>query len=111
MEHLVNMSQPAEVAIGATGVPAILQCVRTILSTVKGSVPLDRDFGVSATFLDNPLPEAMAAYTGEVVDEVERQEPRVVVTQVEFQARVGEAMDGRLYPVVRVKIKEGVLDG
>lgn len=37
-----------------TEVVEILQNVRTILATRKGSVPLDRDFGLSWQYLDAP---------------------------------------------------------
>ncbi len=111
MQALVDMTQSTGLTVGATGVAAILQCVRVILSTIKGTVPLDRDFGISAAYLDTPLPEAMAAFIGEIVDAVEAQEPRVDVSSVTFKAKADEAMEGRLYPVVQVSIKEDALDG
>ena len=91
---------------GATSITAILQNVRNILSTTRGTVPLDRTFGIRQTFLDKPQAEAMALFTGEVIAEVEKQEPRVRVLRVEFAARTSEAADGRLYPVVTLEIKE-----
>lgn len=94
---------------GATGIAEILQNVRNILSTTKGTVPLDRTFGIRQTFLDRPQAEAMALFTGEVIAEVEKQEPRVRVLRVEFKPRTNDApetVDGRLYPVVTLEIKE-----
>jgi len=108
MEFLVDTRLSASIVIGATGIEEILQNVRTILTTIKETVPFDRDFGISATYLDRPLPEAMAAHTGEVTEEVEKQEPRVSVVSVEFLPKVNDAMEGRVYPVVRVRIKDGV---
>lgn len=93
---------------GATGVAEILQNVRNILSTTRGTVPLDRTFGITQTFLDRPQAEAMALFTGEVIAEVEKQEPRVRVMRVEFLPRAAEAADGRLYPAVTLEIKEAV---
>ena len=92
------------VEIGAVGVAEVLQNVRIILSTIKGSVPLDREFGVSAAFLDQPLPAAKAKLTAEIVEAVERHEPRAKVTSVTWGENPGEAMDGRLFPKVRVYI-------
>ena len=91
--------------LGATGVLRIMQRVRTILSTVKGSVPLDRDFGVDATALDRPLPVAMALLTAGVVAALDEHEPMVKVLSVYFKedARTG---DGELLPVVRLEIEE-----
>jgi phage baseplate assembly protein W len=105
MEFILDTTLPAEVVIGATGVTEILQNVRTIVSTIKGSVPLDRDFGVSASFLDSPTPEAMAAFTGEAIDEIEKQEPRCSVVSVDFKPLAEAAMDGRLFPVIRIAIE------
>ena len=47
MELTVDMSVPAPVEIGATGLRGLAQEIRTALATRKGSVPLDRDFGLS----------------------------------------------------------------
>jgi len=91
---------------GATGTQEILQNVRNILSTTKGTVPLDRTFGIRQTFLDRPQGEAMALFTGEVIAEVEKQEPRVRVLSVEFLPRTAEAMDGRLFPVVMLILED-----
>lgn len=105
MDFIVDTGQPAAVVVGASGVEEILQNVRTILTTIRGTVPLDRTFGVPITFLDRPLPEAMAEYTGAAIDEIETREPRCTVVRVDFQPRQAEAMDGRLYPVVRIAIR------
>ena len=81
----------------------ILQNVKTILTTPKGSVPLDRDFGLDTTLLDAPIPVAQARYTGEIVEAVEKDEPRVKVEQVSFD---GDGEDGKLNVKVRVSIKD-----
>lgn len=81
----------------------ILQNVRTILSTPKFSVPLAREFGVSATTLDNPLPAAMARLTAEIVAAVRKWEPRADVTQVTYE---GDAQEGVLRPKVRMRIND-----
>ena len=105
---VVDTSKPAPIVICATGVESVLQQVRMVLTTIKGTVPLDRTFGLIMTFLDRPLPHAMAEYTGEVIAEVQTQVPGVTVYKVEFKPDESGAMDGRLYPVVTVTIKEGV---
>ena len=109
MELIVDTTQPAPIVIGETGVAEILQNVRIILSTIRGTVPLDREFGVSLNVIDLPQPEAMAAYRGEAVQAVEKYEPRVSVVSVDFKAKPDDAMDGRLFPVVRVRIKDGAI--
>lgn len=65
----------------------ILQNVRTILATRKGSVPLDRDLGLSWEHLDKPYPVARSLMTAAVIEAVESYEPRVRVESVEFEGR------------------------
>lgn len=79
----------------------ILQNVRTILTTPKYSVPLDRTFGLSTTMLDAPIPVAQARLTAEIISAIHLYEPRVRVTKVLYQ---GDAMDGVIRPTVRVRI-------
>lgn len=78
----------------------IFQNIRTILSTPKGSVPLDRDFGIDLSYLDSPTPVTKAKLTTEIIAAVKRYEPRVSVTAISF---TGD-MDGKLKPVVEVRI-------
>lgn len=89
------------VDLGVTGVGEILQNVRTIITTAKFSVPLDREFGMNATMLDLPLPVAKAKITSEIITAVHKWEPRVQVTKVFFD---GDGLDGKLVPKVRVTI-------
>jgi phage baseplate assembly protein W len=80
----------------------IMQNVRTILTTPKYSVPLDRRFGVNIDILDSPLPKAMAVLQAEIITAVRRYEPRCRVIKVSFDGD----MDGKLIPKVRIKIDE-----
>ena len=91
----------------SNAVSEILQNIRMILSTPKYSVPLDRDFGVNATMLDEPLPVAQARLTAEIIAAIERWEPRAQVTKVSYaDTTTGDANDGVLRPRVRVRIIE-----
>lgn len=82
----------------------ILQNVRTILATRKGSVPLDRDLGITWEHLDKPYPVARSLMTAAVIEAVETYEPRVRVESVEFEGTESEAMDGLIRPRVIVYI-------
>jgi len=79
----------------------VLQNVKTILTTVKYSVPLDREFGISATMLDDPMPVAQAKLSAEIVMAIRRWEPRARVVEVKYE---GDGMDGILRPKVRLEI-------
>ncbi|MEG1413466.1 MAG: GPW/gp25 family protein [Acidaminococcaceae bacterium] len=86
----------------ATELEEILQNVRTILTTKKYTVPLDRGFGMNAELLDAPLPYAEGMLTAEIIETVEKYEPRVKVTKVTY---TGDGEAGRLVPSVRVVIE------
>lgn len=98
---------PAGIVIGASGLEEIIQNVRTIIATARGTVPLDRDFGVSAALVDDPTPSAMARFSSDIVDAVETYEPRVKVVGISW--RDSDALDGKLQPAIRIKIREGVI--
>lgn len=82
----------------------IYQNIATILKTIKGTVPLDRDFGVDGSYIDLPMPMAKGQWQAEIIDAIERDEPRVRVLSVDFQENSIDAMDGILSPVVTVEI-------
>ena len=86
MELTVDMSVPASVEIGATGLRGLAQEIRTALATRKGSVPLDRDFGLSWELVDLPLPESRPLLVAEIGRGLERCVPRIRVKSVTFKA-------------------------
>lgn len=85
MELTVDMSVPASVEIGATGLRGLAQEIRTALATRKGSVPLDRDFGLSWELIDLPLPESRPAARRGDWRGLERCVPRIKVKSVTFR--------------------------
>jgi len=82
----------------------IVQNVTMILVSPKYSVPLDRDFGTSHNQLDTPVNIAQPKLIMEIIDAIEKYEPRAEITKIDF--RVDEARAGKLIPVVGVKIKD-----
>ena len=82
----------------------IIQNVRIILTTVVGSVPLDRAFGLSVGFIDDPEPRGMMKLRIFTLESIQEYEPRVEVTEVDFVPDINSALDGRLYPKVKVRI-------
>ena len=84
----------------------ILQNVRTIIGTRRGSVPLDRDFGISWSFVDRTIDVAQMLLRAEIVDAVERYEPRARVADISFSAAGKDLSEGELKPAVTVSIQE-----
>jgi len=75
----------------------IVQNVRILLTTLQGTVPLNRSIGIDASFLDEPLPLAKVQLTSAIIEAVAFYEPRVSVERVEFQE---DAVNGKLVPTV-----------
>ena len=104
MELTVDMSVPASVEIGATGLRGLAQEIRTALATRKGSVPLDREL------IDLPLPESRPLLVAEIGRGLERCVPRIKVKSVTFRTDTSGAADGKLTPVVTVEIRKEYLN-
>lgn len=79
----------------------VIQNIRTILTTRRGSVPLDRDFGLDTSIIDQPVNRIRALLTTDIIETVERYEPRAEVTAVDFS---GESTEGAVVPLVKVVI-------
>lgn len=80
----------------------ILQNLRTIITTTKSSVPLDRDFGFNAEMLDKPMNAAQAQLQSEIIMAIKKYEPRVTVTGISFTG----TDNGQLIPKVQVMIND-----
>jgi phage baseplate assembly protein W len=93
----------------ATIVEEIIQNIQTLLTTVLGSVPLDRDLGIEAVFIDEPEPRGMMKLSIYAMETIQENEPRVEVTNIEFVPLTNDALDGRLYPKVTVRILDEFL--
>ncbi len=86
-----------------TLIKEIAQNISMILTTPKYTVPLDRNFGLSARFVDKPTPVSEAMIVAEVLDAIEKYEQRVNVLNVSFTR---DDMTGKVIPRVEVEIIE-----
>lgn len=64
----------------------IVRCLRNLLMTPAGTVPLDRDFGIDQSFLGHPIEVAQNLLAIEVIEKVARYEPRASISEVELAA-------------------------
>lgn len=85
----------------------VLQNVRTIITTEKGTVPLDREFGLSWNTVDQPISVCEMMMRSEVIEAVEKYEPRARVVNIAFDGSSDDLMNGRLRPIVTLKIVGG----
>ena len=79
----------------------IIQCVRCILATAKGTVFCYRDFGIDVELIDKPLPVAKNKFLSEVVRAINRYEPRAKVKKIRW---TGDAAAGQLNPILEVEL-------
>ena len=96
---------PAPLVFGAAGPMEIAQNVRIIVTTIAGEAPLERDLGLSADPMDQPLHplRAMAMIRSRIPAAVAKWEPRARVTEIDFEELTdGESMTGKLVPLVRI---------
>lgn len=83
-------------------VESVLQAIKIILTTPKGTVPMYRDFGVNMDFLDMPIPGAEQRARMEIREAIEKWEPRATVRNITFDR--DRALSGKLIPTVEVEI-------
>lgn len=99
--HEINL-QPNNISFHpASEREEVLQNVRTILTTAKFSVPLDRNFGLRFSALDSPDNITQAKLTAEIVETVPKYEPRAKVKEVLYS---GNGPEGAVVARVRVVI-------
>ena len=84
-------------------VRAMLQNVRNILRTALGTVPMYREFGIDARFVDSPINVATPIIYAIIREAIEEFEPRCEVVDIDFVPDVSNP--GALLPTVRVRIK------
>jgi len=70
----------------------IMRCLRNLVLTPMGTVPLDREFGLDLNFVGLPIGTAQNLLAIELIDKVDRYEPRASVKEVELNTTT----DGRI---------------
>ena len=96
MEHSEIVLFPENVLI------EIIQNIKTILTTLQGTVPLDRDFGIDVTVIDKPLTVAKPLIVKDIKEKIEQYEPRAKFVSISWS---GNDIDGKLIPSIKVAIK------
>jgi len=99
-------TQPREIKFAPTVLEEILQNVYTVLTTLIYTVPLNREFGIDATIIDDPIPIAKARLVSEIIEKVQMYENRIIVEEVRFNE---DFMEGKIEPILRIRLREGVI--
>ncbi len=66
----------------------IKRCLRNLILTPAGSVPLVRDFGIDQSFLGQPINVAQNTLAVEIMDKAAKYEPRAVVLEVRLSSNI-----------------------
>lgn len=105
MAYTIMASESIKINLAPqTVVEEVLQNISMLLLTPKYSVPLDRNFGLSARFIDKPTRIAEAILISEVLDAIEEYEPRAEVIDLSFER---DEMTGKIIPRLEVEIHGG----
>jgi len=93
---------PTGIIFGANGIQEVMQNVKTIITTPKGTQPLDRDFGISFDFVDRPIPKAQAMAEQSIFMALRKYEPRAILKQITWNA---DPLNGSIKPDVTVQVR------
>lgn len=83
--------------LNATLDEEIKQNVINIVTRIQGNVPLNREKGIYSEYIDSPSEEAKQLVFAYLIEEVEREEPRFEVEDIEF-------LEKDLGTIINVKI-------
>lgn len=101
MQYVITTKDPTTINMAPkTEAEEILQNIRTILATAKGTVPLDREFGLDSTVIDLPTSLGKAKLTNEIFQAVKRYEPRVTIDSISFSGDIS----GKIIPKVVITL-------
>ncbi|MBR1476890.1 MAG: GPW/gp25 family protein [Lachnospiraceae bacterium] len=101
MEYIIDM----EGAFDETEFKDIKRCLETLLSIRAGSQPLDRELGIAyENTVDKPLNIAQNALSLEIIEKVERYEPRVTVKEITYDE--ADYKNGQIKPHIYFKKTE-----
>lgn len=81
----------------------VIENVRNILNDMFFSVPMYRDHGLNATYLDAPIQKVSMLSRVDIINKIHEGEPRARVENIEFK---GDGLTGYTNPIVRISINE-----
>lgn len=79
----------------------VMRCVKNLILTPAGTIPLARDFGIDQSILGKPLNVAQSELAVEIIDKVDKFEPRASVEEITLEANA----DGQI--IVKVVLTNG----
>ena len=62
----------------------VIQNVWFLLSSLEYDIPLNREFGLNAAYIDKPITTATALATADIYDKIGEYEPRAEIVSIDF---------------------------
>ena len=85
MRYQINSNTPIDFGICESNeAKSVLRNIYLILNTVKGTVPMYRDFGLSMSFKDRPITVVQPLIVSDVKQAIEKFEPRAKIASIKF---------------------------
>lgn len=78
----------------------VLQNVAIIIDTWENTCPLLRALGIPAQLIGRPLPVVKNIMVGQLYDQIEQYEPRVILGGITFEENV---FTGKLIPIIEIE--------
>ncbi len=104
MAYMVDTTKESEINIAPTTVyEEVIQNLYFLYSSVEYDIPLDRELGLSGTYIDRMIETAEALVVADIYDKTEEYEPRAEIVNISFEA---DYQMGVLKPIVEVEIKD-----
>ena len=86
MKVSIDTSKKVELSLKPqTKAEAIVQQLYIIIQTIRGEVPMYREFGTDHSYKDMPLQVARSMYIGAISEAIDKYMPEVTLSQVNFQ--------------------------
>ena len=102
MEKWITLDAlPSNIVFGLTGVMEVIQNVRDILTTRKGTQPLDRDFGIALDFLDSPVVKTRGMAEQDCFMALRKYEPRAILKEIRWNT---DLTSGKFWPDILIHV-------
>lgn len=90
-----------DINFNASDIEEIIQNIKTIITTPKGTVPFDRNFGIDFTILDKPIHIVKGLLIAEYAGQIRLYEPRAAIKEVIYDH---DGINGALRPKVVIEL-------
>ena len=105
MSFIIDTTESVEINLNPqTVAEEVLQNLWFLYSSIEYDVPLNRGFGLDATYIDMQIEAAKALIQADIYEKTENYEPRAEVINVSFETAENDAVKGKLKPIVEVVI-------